>query len=932
MGAKKERQLNYELLRILAMFMIVCLHYLGKGGLLGDPKSADMGTSGYVVWFIEALCLVAVNVYVLISGYFGVGEKEQPLNTRKIFERPFKIWKQVFFYSVLIGAAAYFISGNTPDIYHIFGYIFPIVTEHYWFATAYIVLCFLMPFLNLGFDHLGKKGMQIVIVLMLVMFSISKTVIPMQLPWDKYGYDAYWFIVLYLTGGYLRRYKIPIIVNRLRAAVMYLLSVTAMFAVFAALRMIYLRTGMFDSLVDYSYSYNYLFCYTGAVGLFLAFKSEGSQVKAERMRKPIELFSGATFGVYLIHEHMELRGMWKDLLHCDEHINGPVGVFLLKMLVTVLSVYLICSFIEMIRIKLSEKGITYLAALILLIYPLRKATAGVDIMDAGYALGNYRFFDTMNETWKIATYLANVVGTFLMKLPFGGTWIGMNVYTGLFVGITASIVYLFFADKYKGTSRIFKCALFAAEFAAVSLCWAPTVILYHYMGYIMMTAASVILYNAIINDKKKNFIISGVILGLSVAVRMPNITYMALILPLWYYYAFGEKKNLRILFNRTLYCVEGYFAGSVIPLVIISARYGITSYPKMISSLFGMTETATDYKPASMLASMFGDYARYSAWLAMFLAYMLIGVIALHVIGRIFSGKSHKMFCRVFKAVYTLGLLVLLRFCYGRGMFGVDYRDYFSIYKWLAVYLLIVIFMCIWALAYKKADINLKLGAVFVLVTIFITPLGSNNGLYPIINNLFIVAPFSVFLIKEVFGAVKSFPFRAAMAFVMVCACVQSVLFGITFVFHDEDVRDGSTEPLQLECTDNSDGLITTSDKKYELEALDKFLADNDLNEKRLITFGYVPALSYIFDMQPAVYTTWVDLESNPLSRFEEELESIKDDYPVVIIGTEYVNGLEKTDGMVYEKLNTLEKFIDLNGYECVYLSSLFQVYTSVGF
>ena len=28
MGAGKKRQLNYELLRILAMLMIVCLHYL----------------------------------------------------------------------------------------------------------------------------------------------------------------------------------------------------------------------------------------------------------------------------------------------------------------------------------------------------------------------------------------------------------------------------------------------------------------------------------------------------------------------------------------------------------------------------------------------------------------------------------------------------------------------------------------------------------------------------------------------------------------------------------------------------------------------------------------------------------------------------------------------------------------------------------------
>ena len=52
--------------------MIVCLHYLSKGGLLGDPARADMTATGYTAWFVEALCLVAVNVYVLISGYFGV--------------------------------------------------------------------------------------------------------------------------------------------------------------------------------------------------------------------------------------------------------------------------------------------------------------------------------------------------------------------------------------------------------------------------------------------------------------------------------------------------------------------------------------------------------------------------------------------------------------------------------------------------------------------------------------------------------------------------------------------------------------------------------------------------------------------------------------------------------------------------------------------
>ena len=103
MGAGKKRQLNYELLRILAMLMIVCLHYLSKGGLLGDPSRADMTATGYTAWLVEALCLVAVNVYVLISGYFGVDSLgSQTVGKRltfwEVMRKPLKIWKQVFFY------------------------------------------------------------------------------------------------------------------------------------------------------------------------------------------------------------------------------------------------------------------------------------------------------------------------------------------------------------------------------------------------------------------------------------------------------------------------------------------------------------------------------------------------------------------------------------------------------------------------------------------------------------------------------------------------------------------------------------------------------------------------------------------------------------------------------------------------------------------
>ena len=157
----KKREKNYEILRILAMLMIVCMHYLSKGGALVSATEGLTAT-GYTAWFIEAFCLVAVNVYVLISGYFGIGEQEQDATFRKIemqevLKKPFRIYLQVWFYSVAIGFIFLLTGLQEFDIYTGFTYLFPLSTEHYWFATAYLLLTLLMPFLNAGFDRMDKR-------------------------------------------------------------------------------------------------------------------------------------------------------------------------------------------------------------------------------------------------------------------------------------------------------------------------------------------------------------------------------------------------------------------------------------------------------------------------------------------------------------------------------------------------------------------------------------------------------------------------------------------------------------------------------------------------------------------------------------------------------------------------------------------------------
>lgn len=354
MSAKKERQLNYELLRIVAMLMIVCLHYLSKGGALGDPARAEMGVTGYAAWLIEAFCLVAVNVYVLISGYFGGAGED-----KDVLRRPLNIWKQTIFYSVILGVGAMLVGIQEFNIYQIFTYIFPTVTEHYWFVTSYIILCLFMPFLDWGIKKLNKESFKGILAAFLLIFSISKTVIPMQLAWDKYGYDAFWFVVLYLTGAYIRYYGLPFIDSRLKAGVLYIGSELVIFASFVVIRQIYLATGSFADFINYGYTYNYLFCYLGAIGLFMVFyegfarnkKNDKEISMAERMRKPIELVSGAAFGVYLIHEHINIRYLWVEWFGCRAWSDAPLLGFLGHMLFTVLVVYAACTLIELVRKK-----------------------------------------------------------------------------------------------------------------------------------------------------------------------------------------------------------------------------------------------------------------------------------------------------------------------------------------------------------------------------------------------------------------------------------------------------------------------------------------------------------------------------------------------------------------------------------------------------
>lgn len=593
--------------------------------------------------------------------------------------------------------------------------------------------------------------------------------------------------------------------------------------------------------------------------------------------------------------------------------------------------------------KIKYQWLECIFLIILLLYPLRKVFVGLDLMDAGYSLGNYRFFDTMDKTWKLATYLANIAGVMLMKLPLGNTWIGMNAYTLMLIGITAAATYNSLRKYFKK-----KWLLFLGEMMALSLCWAPSTILYHYLGYFGITAAVLILYKAVIENDRKRFIIAGVILGVCVFVRMPNITYMALIVPVWYgAFLYGKERNndkniLIYAAKQTGYCILGYLLGFGVPFGVICAKYGLGAYLDMISSLFGMTDTATDYKPTSMLYGLFADYWNYGVWLLVFTVYTIAGVI-------LFKILKHK-YEKTKTCIYILGMIVLLRFCYGRGMFGVDYQSYFSMYKWITVYLLMVILLCVFLITFdiyqatvdKKVRISSshKLWSAFLLIIIFITPLGSNNGIYPLINNLFLTAPISLCLMYEnifKYQVLSKKPVTLMIYMICICTWLQSFAFGTQFVFHDYTDNKQKREETNIKQSLSTKGLYAQVEKVENLKQLGGYLSQNDLLKKQVILYGDIPAISYIFDMEPAIYTTWPDLDSKTLELLQQDLDSLtaqkdEQELPVIIFEADKGENLEMQSDVLKEdeKMSAIAKFMTDNGYVLGFRGDAYYVYITL--
>lgn len=354
MNIEKKRQSNFELLRVVAMFMIVAHHLCVHG-----VQQVLMPNVAYKTYFLGSTInkifvsllypggTIGVALFFMITGYFIV-DKE------KISVR--KVCLETIFYCLL--SVIVFISLQIGYKYFGIGYpfteysiarraIFAILTlinpifYTYWFVSTYVILCFLAPALNRILNEINKKGYIVLLLSTWIVLYFIQTCHGSGVA--NLGRACFFYIL----GTYFRKYKFAI-----KSSVLYFLIALILWAFYSFCAYYLDGIRATENILKQTAiqmaggGINCLLTPLCAVSIFIFFLSLNFS------NKFINILGSTTFGIYLIHESVLSSFIWNGIFKVSE--VWVSAYFPLFAILDVTVLFSVCSLIDYIRIRYFE--------------------------------------------------------------------------------------------------------------------------------------------------------------------------------------------------------------------------------------------------------------------------------------------------------------------------------------------------------------------------------------------------------------------------------------------------------------------------------------------------------------------------------------------------------------------------------------------------
>ena len=196
MNNKKTRDSNMELLRLVAMLLVMLVHASYRALPKPTPDGlADDPVSGFLQILVESFTVMAVDVFVMLSGWYGI---------RLRWSRLAELLFQVFFFGLVCLAGYYAVTSTIPQ-----GSVLTLLMLHegdYWFVKTYIALYLLSPILNSFVQSASRRQMELTL-LSLFLFQWVFGWVFEATNWLRAGYSLPSFACLYLLARYMNVHR-----------------------------------------------------------------------------------------------------------------------------------------------------------------------------------------------------------------------------------------------------------------------------------------------------------------------------------------------------------------------------------------------------------------------------------------------------------------------------------------------------------------------------------------------------------------------------------------------------------------------------------------------------------------------------------------------------------------------------------------------------
>lgn len=316
--SSNKRNVLIELLRIIAMLLIVACHFIIHFNwnthhydlmLIQEP-----GWTNALKFLIVQYGQVGVSIFFIISGYFLV---DKTFKRRRIF----KTWFQMFCYSsgffitlLIIGVFYKYPTVIQPlmqgsELFRtIAASFFPFFYGSYWFISAYILMLLCAPFINSLCQSLSKRA-NLSLLVLFSFLSIQILIFGRVSNWNNLTYAIFG----YLIGAFIKKNNTEIS-KRMRttpmlAGIVFMTLLMLLFNYFAS------SSSPISSALGWTNQiHNGIALFPIAIGafVFIIISRINFDKIPELISKTIVGISSTTFGIYLLHENIfGFRILWE---------------------------------------------------------------------------------------------------------------------------------------------------------------------------------------------------------------------------------------------------------------------------------------------------------------------------------------------------------------------------------------------------------------------------------------------------------------------------------------------------------------------------------------------------------------------------------------------------------------------------------------------